>query len=843
MTLALVVISVTVAILYFTSKMIIKDKKAYLFDNVFSTLENDSSLINQFIETKRNQVLSYQESFSEDQIKLQVIHDYDLYQIRSLTKSQAKNIHEKSFHSFDSSSTLYTNRATLITYRGRENFLSLSDEVFAEMTSKIEGTKGIQEKIYFELGSAPRYLIVINDPKTGNFYCFDFLIDRLMSFNFGKQSLEIHVVNKDAQPLYQNRPYDSNSGILNFFKQLITEKKLSQIDQTTPGVQETKINNEDYIIGFRQINRFPEYFIFSTIKTIDAYEVTTEIIINAGIFALCLIAFFNFISIILARSITNPLDKLTNVIKSISDGEFNARVGQQSSTELQVVGDAFNDMINKIEQYREKLIEYNKNLEQKVEERTAELKTANIFIKSMVDSLAQGLMVFDRRGKGLSLYTKACEKLLGTKPSGKNVADLIKASDKEMLNEWIKNLFEEMIPFESLVELGQKSIPCPMEYTARDFKHITLEFFPMRDEESKIQNVILVASDKTKEFKASKEIEAQKNYIKLVSKALKDKANFMRFVEMFNSSLQEEFNKIKQTGAYDQSNLMRLLHSMKGSAAFYSLQDVVDYLHHFETDVTSGEIEIDDIPKRIENSIEKLNKSVNDVKELMGSSSKKSIEIVEDDLYKFNIQVSSINPKVAHLFTNTFLKIPVENYINQYKTLTQDLAIKLGKDVNPLIIEGGDIRVDRNYFQEFFDSCIHLFRNTLDHGIESPDIRQANGKSSAGNVIVRFELIESKLLQFSLQDDGKGIDPNRIRQKLTELNYPQEEINKPDSKIIYHIFDSSFSTAESVTELSGRGVGLYDIKMNVEKMNGSIEVVSKVGSGTCFTFLIPVPEQ
>jgi two-component system chemotaxis sensor kinase CheA len=149
-----------------------------------------------------------------------------------------------------------------------------------------------------------------------------------------------------------------------------------------------------------------------------------------------------------------------------------------------------------------------------------------------------------------------------------------------------------------------------------------------------------------------------------------------------------------------------------------------------------------------------------------------------------------------------------------------------------------------NYFQEFFDSCIHIFRNAVDHAIEQPDLRVNSGKSEEGTIKVSFGLVksdENSFLEFNVIDDGGGIDPGRVRNKLRSLNYPDEIISKSDSQIIYHIFDPYFSTSEQVSDISGRGVGLYDIKKNVEKLNGTIELQSRVGKGTIFSFLLPMP--
>lgn len=840
-TLSLVVVFVSAILLYLTTDMILKDKKAYLYDSAYLSLNNGYSSLELFFESKINfsriflSAQKGEEVTAKDQFKI----DSDLFQVitlddpKSLSQASAVEIAEKK------QLRLFTNPAFLNQYKRREKFLDISDNF---LLSQFEQTKkvGLLEKLYYEKEKAPRFLVFVYHPETNKVFCFDFLLDNIYTNIFSKQSFETSLVDKAGQALFHNRPHEINSSYAQFFKFFINQKSSSK---NNAGVIEQDINAVKYILGYKQLSRFPDHYLFSAIKTSDAYEVTTILIFNTIIFTICLVGIFNIISIFIARSITNPLEKLIDVIKNISSGKFSSRVGSQTTSELQLVANAFNEMVSQVQTYQEQLIEYNRTLEQKVQERTEKLSIANKFIKTMVDSLGQGLLVFDRKGICLNLYTKACENLLNAKPPGRNLGDLIKAENKELLNDWIANLFEEMIPFQSLVELGQKSIPTQVDYSSNNFKHVTLEFFPMRDEEEKVQNIVMVASDKTKEFKAYKEVEAQQNYVKLVTKVIKDKSNFLRFTNLFEVSLKEEIEKLNEENI-DKTDLLRLLHSMKGSAAFYSLSDVVNSLHDFESGISTNKMKDSEILERIKSVIEILNKSIEKLKDIIGETSQDFVEIEEHKLRAFWRSLHDTNVHIAESFASQFLQQKVENYIEQYKVLVLDLSIKLGKKINPILVENGDLSVDMKYFQEFFDSCIHLFRNAVDHAIEDPGIRSNAGKTEEGSITISFKIVRSdttSFLEFSVQDDGGGIDAQRIRKKLIELNYPQDILQKSDGQIIYHIFDAHFSTADHITDVSGRGVGLYDIKKNVEKLDGTIELETKVGIGSRFSFLLPLP--
>src|SRR5690606_7814987 len=150
---------------------------------------------------------------------------------------------------------------------------------------------------------------------------------------------------------------------------------------------------------------------------------------------------------------------------------------------------------------------------------------------------------FDQNGKCLDYFTKACKKLLGRNPGRENVVDLINYDDKETFKVWLNTLFEEPMPFEELLEFGPSSVPVSVSWNDPEFKYVGLEFFAMRNEENKIENIVMVATDKTKEFQAGKESETQQNYINMLSKVLKDKTSFVRFVGQFQRSMEEQLAK------------------------------------------------------------------------------------------------------------------------------------------------------------------------------------------------------------------------------------------------------------------------------------------------------------
>lgn len=183
---------------------------------------------------------------------------------------------------------------------------------------------------------------------------------------------------------------------------------------------------------------------------------------------------------------------------------------------------------------------------------------------------------------------------------------------------------------------------------------------------------------------------------------------------------------------------------------------------------------------------------------------------------------------------------PLDKLFGKYPRLIRDLSRKTGKDIR-LEILGGDTEVDKSVIEELGDPLVHIMRNSSDHGIEMPDQRVAAGKSSHGTITLAASH-EGSHVQIRISDDGRGLSRERITKKAIERGlYTEAELAKLSDREVYQIiFAAGFSTAEKVTDLSGRGVGMDVVRTNIEKIKGSIELSSVEGKGTTITIKIPL---
>ncbi len=181
--------------------------------------------------------------------------------------------------------------------------------------------------------------------------------------------------------------------------------------------------------------------------------------------------------------------------------------------------------------------------------------------------------------------------------------------------------------------------------------------------------------------------------------------------------------------------------------------------------------------------------------------------------------------------------MPMEYVFSRFPRLVRDLASKLGKEVE-LTLLGSSTELDKSLIERIIDPLTHLVRNSLDHGIESPDKRVANGKSAVGNLTLSAEHQGGNIC-IEVIDDGAGLNRERILAKALSSGLPVSDAMS-DEEVGMLIFAPGFSTAEQVTDVSGRGVGMDVVKRNIQEMGGHVEIASKQGKGTTIRILLPL---
>ena len=218
------------------------------------------------------------------------------------------------------------------------------------------------------------------------------------------------------------------------------------------------------------------------------------------------------------------------------------------------------------------------------------------------------------------------------------------------------------------------------------------------------------------------------------------------------------------------------------------------------------------------------------------------------DAYPADTTIDALGDAVAHLdgvcadLQATVMKarmLPVENVFNKFPRLIRDLSAQVGKKVS-FTMHGQDTELDRSVIEQLSDPLVHMLRNAVDHGLETPEERRAAGKSEAGVVTLSAAPRESSIL-ITIQDDGRGIDGEKMKAGAVEKGFitAEEAAALTPREAVELVFAAGLSTARRITDISGRGVGMDIVKATLERMGGHVAIETVVGQGT--TFLITLP--
>ena len=182
--------------------------------------------------------------------------------------------------------------------------------------------------------------------------------------------------------------------------------------------------------------------------------------------------------------------------------------------------------------------------------------------------------------------------------------------------------------------------------------------------------------------------------------------------------------------------------------------------------------------------------------------------------------------------------VPINQIFSRFPRVVRDLSRDLNKKID-LQIEGEDTELDKSVVEDLLDPIMHCVRNSVDHGIEAPDVRLASGKSDVGKVLLKASN-EGNLIVIEISDDGAGINVEKVKNKAIQKGLIHPDKILTDQEAYQLIFEPGFSTADKISNVSGRGVGLDVVKTMIEKLNGTVTVFSEHGKGTTFSIKLPL---
>lgn len=611
--------------------------------------------------------------------------------------------------------------------------------------------------------------------------------------------------------------------------------------------------SENHLIS-RSINENYKIDVIAFIDLDKAYSVIEYILIKNIAFSLIILGLCLFITVLFSNKITKPIFQIIDKTRAIANGQYDTQLEVKTNDELKSLGKSVSSMSTKIRELlsdKEKIIkelevankkldDYSKSLEVKVAERTAELSEANTFIKTIINSLDQGLFVFDNNNRIADIYTKACTDIFEQELSSKQVPEVLSLDGKDEVNftKWSELIFANKIPFDSAKALGPKKyIKGSIEED--DFKHIELNYYPIYNDNDTLKNVVAVATDKTNEILAQESFKQKDDFVSMILKIIKNKTSFVNLITESKNLIEELINFDNNEKIIDKA--MIVFHTLFGGLASFNIYELSKLARKNEDFVKSiSKIDNDSSLKIKEIAQDYLVKLETFFQDTLSQirSGENIVEIEKEDLDALKADLAKISTEAKKSFENIFEKTRIKTFFEGYKNLIETLSIKTDKPMHELQINDSCIRIDNNKYNEFFSTLIHLFRNCMDHGIENSSKRNELGKDSSGLIKIDAKEIGGKI-EIVVSDDGAGINTEKVKKKLIEILGEDKVKNMSEKDINMAIFLPSLSTADELTELSGRGVGMSAIKEAIDKMGGELDLITSKDLGSQFVFLLP----
>ena len=524
------------------------------------------------------------------------------------------------------------------------------------------------------------------------------------------------------------------------------------------------------------------------------------------------------------------------------------------------------------------IAEQNATLELRVAERTSQLRQKTNDIQAMLENMPQGVLTVLPGGVIHPEYSAYMETIFGTKDiAGKTLMDLVFTNTSlgsDALST-VEVAVGSVIGEDSMnYEFNSHLLVTEFDKTMPDgeVKSLELSWSPITDDNDTVEKLMLCVRDVTELKRLASEAGAQKRELEIIGEILGvSQEKFGEFIDSAKKFVAENTEILQKTPQKDMDAvglLFRNMHTIKGNARTYGLLNMTNTVH--ETEQVYDELRKD--PEKVweqESMLAQLAEvdalldeyhKINDVKlGRKGPGRRGSVEkflMVEKDQVTRALELikaakaadAQAMANALHEVDQTLSLIGTEKIDHVLAGILESmpsLAKELGKEPPKISIEDHGIVVRTQIVGLLKNVFTHVFRNSMDHGLETADVREAAGKSAAGHIRLNLSIKDGRL-QFKLGDDGRGLAVAKIRQKAIDNGLIPADGNTPPEEIAQLIFASGFSTAEKVTEVSGRGVGMDAVKGFLQREGGDVAIHftdNTVADMRPFELVITLPEK
>lgn len=528
---------------------------------------------------------------------------------------------------------------------------------------------------------------------------------------------------------------------------------------------------------------------------------------------------------LIARSVNASVRSLSAATASVQkDKNFSIRATKTSNDELGDLTDAFNAMLTDIQKRDGELSEYRHTLEDKVKQRTAALSSRNEAMRVVLNNVEQGLATIKADGTLDSERSAVFDAWFGAPANDVSLGAHLCGNDKEaaaMLDIGWADVMEGFLP----TELSIHQMPSNLQVGAR---HYSLAYRVTKEKDA-VTGALLVVTDVTDEVTHRAEELRQREFNAIFERVMKDRNGF---IEFFNET--EKVVTCILSREMDRKLLMRDIHTVKGNCAIFGVFSVAAACGAVENAVeekrsypTEHEVKI------LENAWQGFSERV---RALVGEDIDQIIEVSHDELDEIIAAVRRLTPHGELSTQLQRLKYePIEARFARIAEQATSLARKLGKPVPTIVIESNDLRFPAVRWAGFWSAFSHVVRNAVDHGLETPEQRQGRKKKGPGRLRLSARRSAGRYV-VEIQDDGNGIDWEKLRAKANDAGLP----SFTQEDLVEALFADGVSSRDTVSDTSGRGVGLGAVLQATTEMKGIVTAESTFGQGTILRFQFPL---
>ncbi|BCZ48143.1 hypothetical protein psyc5s11_42100 [Clostridium gelidum] len=468
------------------------------------------------------------------------------------------------------------------------------------------------------------------------------------------------------------------------------------------------------------------------------------------------------------------------------------------------------------------------------------LDNKNLKLKNILNNVEQG---FFNLGQDLLIqeeYSLQCEKIFNSVISYKKLSSILYPKDDNMMK-FIDELLVKI--FEADISQRKLYLTLLPEEIAINDKVLSLCFKVAKD--SKDEDIIMtIITDITEKRFLEKKMHEEQTILKMVVKAIINRDEFRELVNEYEEFTGTSFKNIPKE---EHEHTFRQIHNFKGNFSQYEMVSLINKLNELENKLYEGnhKFHIEDIDGT------ELSAWLREDLDIIETYAGKDFMKYGELCYVRKEKLIEIENKIREVLPQNELKVilplirdlrskSLKDLMRTYPDYVMKLSERLGKSVNPFEIVGDDIRIDASSYQDMLKAIVHIFRNSVDHGIETEDERLEAGKGQVGNITCRIRDLQDDF-QIIISDDGRGINVKLLEQKSLDKGiYTEEELKKMNyEEKINLIFEQGITTKEEANNISGRGVGMSAVKQSVEECGGRIKVDNSEGYGTVFILTLP----